>query len=65
MVKILSVNCQGLGDIAKCKDVFNYLRSLDYNIYCLQDTHFSRDLKMKLGICGDTNASLVHTIQIQ
>ena len=43
MVKILSVNCQGLGDIAKRKDVFNYLRSLDYNIYCLQDTHFSCD----------------------
>lgn len=39
MVKILSVNCQGLGDIAKRRDVFNYLRSLKYNLYCLQDTH--------------------------
>ena len=45
MVKILSVNCQGLGDIAKRRDVFNYLRSLNYNIYCLQDTHFSSDIE--------------------
>ena len=45
MVKILSVNCQGLGDIAKRRDVFNYLRSLNYNIYCLQDTHFSSDFE--------------------
>lgn len=43
MVKIISVNCQGLGDIAKRKDVFNYLRALNHNIYCLQDTHFSCD----------------------
>ena len=45
MVKILSVNCQGLGDIAKRRDVFNYLRSLKYNIYCLQDTHFTSDIE--------------------
>lgn len=43
MVRIISVNCQGLGDIAKRKDVFNYLRALECNIYCLQDTHFSHD----------------------
>ena len=45
MVKIISVNCQGMGDIAKRRDVFNYLRALDYNIYCLQDTHFSQDME--------------------
>lgn len=43
MVKIVSVNCQALGDIAKRRDVFNYLRSLKYNLYCLQDTHFLKD----------------------
>ena len=42
-LKILSVNCQGLGDINKRRDVFNYLRNMDYNIYCLQDTHFTID----------------------
>ena len=26
-LKILSVNCQGLGDIGKRRDVFNFLRS--------------------------------------
>lgn len=45
MVKIISVNCQGLGDIAKRKDVFSYLRALKHNIYCLQDTHFSCDIE--------------------
>ena len=42
-VKILSVNCQGLGNTEKRKDVFNLLRSKSYNIYCLQDTHFTCD----------------------
>ena len=37
---ILSSNCQGLGDRAKRKDVFSFLRNKRYNIYCLQDTHF-------------------------
>jgi exonuclease III len=47
-VNILSVNCQGLGDIAKRKDVLNYLRNLNYNIYCLQDTHFSTELEREV-----------------
>ena len=38
-VKIISVNCRGLSDVKKRKDVFNYLRNLKANIYCLQDTH--------------------------
>ena len=40
-LKVLSVNCQGLGDINKRRDVFNYLRNMNHNIYCLQDTHFT------------------------
>jgi exonuclease III len=38
-VRILSVNCQGLGNIVT--DVFNYLKKKQCNIYCLQDTHFT------------------------
>ena len=40
-VRILSVNCQGLGNIVKRTDVFNYLQKKQCNIYCLQDTHFT------------------------
>ena len=40
-VKILSVNCQGLGNMGKRRDVFDYLHKKNYNIYCLQDTHFT------------------------
>lgn len=39
-LKILTVNCQGLGDINKRRDVFKILKAKKYNIYFLQDTHF-------------------------
>lgn len=32
-LKIRSVNCQGLGDKSKRKDVFNYLHNKKYNIF--------------------------------
>ncbi len=41
-VKICSLNCQGLGDYNKRRDVFKYLHTLNYSIICLQDTHFSK-----------------------
>lgn len=40
MTKIL--NNQWLGDIAKRRYVLIYLRSLKYNLYSLQDPHFSK-----------------------
>ena len=40
-VKIASLNCRGLGDNNKRKDVFNYLKQKKFSIYCLQDTHFT------------------------
>ena len=40
-LKLMSMNCRGLGDFSKRKDVFEYLRSKDASIYCLQDTHFT------------------------
>ena len=42
-LKICSVNCRGIGDYRKRKDVFNYLRKLDCNIFLLQDVHCSRE----------------------
>ena len=44
-VKIVSVNCQGLSDPRKRRDVFHYLRQKSYSIYLMQDTHF--DPKME------------------
>lgn len=35
------MNCRGIGDMRKRRDVFNYLRDLGFSIYLLQDTHFS------------------------
>ena len=43
--RIMTVNCQGLGDSSKRRDVINYLKSRKYNIYCLQDTHFKFSLE--------------------
>ena len=47
-LKVLSANCQGLGDKGKRRDVFNYLKSKKYNIYCLQDTHFTYDIEKEV-----------------
>lgn len=38
-LKIIYLNCRGLGDKTKRSDVLNFLRQSKYNIYCLQDTH--------------------------
>lgn len=43
LLKVLTVNCQGLGDVNKRKDVFNNLKSKNCNIYMLQDTHFTKE----------------------
>ena len=40
---MLTLNCQGLGDSEKRKDVLNYLKCKQFDIYCLQDTHFTYD----------------------
>ena len=40
-LNICSVNCRGIGEYRKRKDVFNYLRKLDCNIFLLQDVHCS------------------------
>ena len=43
-IKILSVNCQGLGNYGKRRDVLKFLKAKKCDIYCLQDTHFVEDL---------------------
>lgn len=42
IITISSLNCQGLGNNQKRRDVFHYLRKKKYSIYCLQDTHFEK-----------------------
>ena len=44
-LKIISVNCRGLGDSGKRKDVFSFLRNKNASIYCLQDTHFTKQIE--------------------
>ena len=40
-IKICSLNCRGLGEFRKRRNVLNYLRQSDFNIFLLQDIHFS------------------------
>ena len=42
---ILSLNCQGLGNVRKRRDVFDYVKEKSSSINCLQDTHFSTKLE--------------------
>ena len=51
-IKILSVNCQGLGNYGKRRDVLNFLKAKKSDIYCLQNTHFVEDLHNINGLHG-------------
>ncbi len=42
-VKIMSLNCRGLNNVFKRKQVFSFLRKKRAQIYCLQDVHFTQD----------------------
>ena len=44
-ISICSVNCQGLGNPSKRREVFNYLRNKSYSLLCLQDTHFTKNME--------------------
>ena len=41
LLMIITLNCQGLNDFNKNKDVLSILRMKNYNIYFLQDTDFN------------------------
>jgi Leu/Phe-tRNA-protein transferase len=43
--KIISANCQGLHDFKKRKEVLQYYRQLQCIVLCLQDIHFTDDMK--------------------
>ena len=43
-ITVASVNCQGLGDFGKRRDVFQYLKQKRCSIYFLQDTHLNPKL---------------------
>ena len=46
-----SSNVQGLGDISKRTDVFDFLKNTNFDIYCLQETHFTdREEKLILNL---------------
>ena len=47
-LKLLSFNTQGLGGIKKQKYVFQYLNDKNFDIYCLQDTHFTLSQEMHI-----------------
>lgn len=63
-LQIFSMNGRGLADSKKRRDVFNKIRDMNYNIYCLQDTHIEekmeRVIKAEWGksdvvICGKSS----------
>ncbi len=47
-VTITSLNCQGLNNFQKRRDVFNYLRDKNSSIVCLQDTHFTKEMENRV-----------------
>lgn len=42
-LKLVSLNCRGLQDYIKRKDVFKNIRESNASVYCIQDTHFTED----------------------
>jgi len=64
MISILTVNCQGLslGDYKKRKNVFDYLKKMNHNIYCLQETHFkiNQDSEIRASVNSEYNFNLNH-----
>lgn len=44
-LKILCVNCRGLNGEKKREDVLDHLNKMNYDIYCLQETHFVTELE--------------------
>jgi len=47
-LKVLSCNCQGLGDFKKRRDIFHYIRKQQFSVYFLQDTHFEKKIEKNI-----------------
>lgn len=56
-LKILTYNIQGVGGRSKRTDVFDYLKNLNFDIFCLQETHVTdKEENFDKQICGMVNA---------
>ena len=44
-VRICSLNCRGLNDNFKRRDVLKYIRKKKFSIYCLQDVHWDKEFE--------------------
>ena len=58
--RILSYNCRGLNDFKKRNDVFNYLKNLNANAYCLQDCHFTPSIEKQVSMQWDGECYFSH-----
>ena len=47
-LKIASLNCQGIADPKKRRDIFQYLRNKKFDLYLLQDTHFDNKMVKRI-----------------
>ena len=47
-VKIIALNCQGLGKEKKRRDIMLNLRNKKYSIVCLIDTHFAKSQERQI-----------------
>lgn len=45
LIKISSTNVRGMHDFQKRRDLLHHLRQKKFQIYCLQDTHFTENLE--------------------
>lgn len=62
-IKIISVNCQGLNNNLKRRDIFQYLRHQNCSILCLIDTHFTlEEGKSKFHLSNWRPISLLNVI---
>ena len=47
-LKIASLNCRGLGEFTKRRDLFHFLREKKLSVYLLQDTHFTTEVEERV-----------------
>ena len=62
---MLTVNCHGLGDSKKRQNVFMYLKAKNYNIYFLQDIHFTKQDENIINHNGVQKSFSAHLSQTQ
>lgn len=64
-LKVLTLNCQGLNDFNKRKNVLKNLKMKNYNIYFLQDTHFNEKEEILIQSQWGSKAFFIVLKQIQ